>query len=137
LFLSNGAVGEIRSSDGTKFSTKFSMYVQLCTVELIKTRLAHRAARQPRVAVARGFGSLPSLDPDPGHCGFYTSAGSSKIKIWTSSCSKANLALLHAEVKILIFDDPAELWKPQSTKFCSSQIVSTHLSVHTGVCSSK
>ena len=32
----------------------------------------------------------------------------SKIKIRTSSCSKANIALLHDEVRILIFDDPAE-----------------------------
>jgi hypothetical protein len=38
-----------------------------------------------------------------------SSAGSSKIKTRTSSCSKANLALLHDEVQILIFDDPAEL----------------------------
>jgi hypothetical protein len=44
-----------------------------------------------------------------GRCQSYSSAGSSKIKIRTSSCSKAKLALLHDEVRILIFDDPAEL----------------------------
>jgi hypothetical protein len=35
-------------------------------------------------------------------------AGSSKIKILASSCCKAHLALLHDEVRILIFDDPPE-----------------------------
>jgi hypothetical protein len=37
------------------------------------------------------------------------SAGSSKIKIRTSSPYNANLALYGDEVRILIFDDPAEL----------------------------
>ena len=36
------------------------------------------------------------------------SAGSSKIKIRTSSCNKAQLALLHDEVRILIFDRMTE-----------------------------
>ena len=65
----------------------------------------HRAP----VARPRGFDSLPSQDPDPGDYGFYSSAESSKIKIRTSSRHKANLALWRDEVRILIFDDPAEL----------------------------
>ena len=48
-----------------------------------------------------------------GRCGFSSSAGSWKIKIRTSSLHKANGALCHDEVRILIFDDPAELEKPQ------------------------
>jgi hypothetical protein len=39
----------------------------------------------------------------------YSSAGSSKIKIRTSSPYKAQLALYGGEVRILIFDDLAEL----------------------------
>ena len=40
---------------------------------------------------------------------YYSSAGSSKIKIRTSSPYKAELALYGDEVRILIFDDLAEL----------------------------
>jgi hypothetical protein len=69
----------------------------------------HRA----RAARPRAFDSLPFLDPDPGRCRSYSSAGSSKIKVRTSSRHKAQLALLHDEVRILIFDDPAELEKSQ------------------------
>jgi len=65
----------------------------------------HRA----RAARPRGFDSLPSQNPDPGRCPLSFSAGSSKIKIRTSSRHKANLALWRDEVRILIFDDPAEL----------------------------
>jgi hypothetical protein len=43
-----------------------------------------------RAARPRGFDSLPIQDPDPGRCQFYSSAESSKIKIRTSSCNKAN-----------------------------------------------
>ena len=43
-----------------------------------------------------------------GRCSLSLSAGSSKIKIRTSSPYKANLALYGDEVRILIFDDPAE-----------------------------
>jgi hypothetical protein len=43
-----------------------------------------------------------------GRCPLSLSAGSSKIKIGTSSPYKANLALYGDEVRILIFDDPAE-----------------------------
>ena len=64
----------------------------------------HRA----RAARRRGFDSLPSLDPDPGRRDLSCSAGSSKIKIRTSSSHKAQLALWLDEVRILIFDDPAE-----------------------------
>jgi hypothetical protein len=42
------------------------------------------------------------------HCQSSWSAESSKIKILTSSGSKAGLAVLHDEVRNLIFDDPAE-----------------------------
>ena len=66
-----------------------------------------------RAARPRGFDSLPSPDQDPGRCPLSSSAGSSKIKIRISSCSKARLALLHDEVGILIFDDPAELERAQ------------------------
>jgi hypothetical protein len=48
-----------------------------------------------------------------GRCRFASSAGSSKIKIRTSSRHKAQLALCLDEVRILIFDDPAELAKRQ------------------------
>jgi hypothetical protein len=68
----------------------------------------HRA----RTARPRGFDRLPSPDPDLGPCGFSSSAGSSKIKIRTSSPYKAQLALYGDEVRILNFDDPAELEKP-------------------------
>ena len=53
------------------------------------------------------------------------SAGSSKFKIRTSSPYKANLDLYVDEVRILIFDDPAELHAWQHPKFCSSQVYST------------
>ena len=70
----------------------------------------HRA----RAARPRAFDSLPSQDPDPGRCQSYSSAGSAKIKIRTSSGHKAKLALCQDEVRILIFDDPAELYERQS-----------------------
>ena len=85
---------------GTKFST---MHMKITTVELARTKLAHRT----RAAVARGI--LPSPDPDPGRCQASSSAGSSKIKIRTSLWHKATSALCHDEVRILIFDGPAEL----------------------------
>jgi hypothetical protein len=47
-----------------------------------------------RAARPRGFDSLLSQDPNPGRCQLYSSAGSSKIKIRTSSCNKAQLAIL-------------------------------------------
>jgi hypothetical protein len=59
-----------------------------------------------------------------GRCGFSSSEGSSKIKIRTSSWHKAqlDLDLCHDEVRILIFDDPAELEKPQLLKFWFTQL---------------
>ena len=81
----------------------------------------HRA----RAARPRAFDSLPSQDPDCGRCPLYSSAGSSKIKIRTSSCNKARLALLHDEVRILIFDDLAENERGQHPEFSSSQLDST------------
>ena len=85
---------------GTKFST---MHMKITTVELARTELAHRT----RAAAARGI--LPSPDPDLGRCQAFRSAGSSKIKIRTSPWHKDKSALCHGEVRILIFDDPAEL----------------------------
>ena len=79
------------------------MRMKITIVELVGTKLACRA----RAAVARGI--LPSPDPDPGRCQASSSAGSSKIKIRTSPWHKAKSALCHDEVRILIFDDPAEL----------------------------
>jgi hypothetical protein len=70
----------------------------------------------------RGFDSLPSQDPDRGRCPLSFSAGSSKIKIRTSSRHKANLALWREEVRILIFDDPAENERGQHPQFCSAQL---------------
>jgi hypothetical protein len=49
-----------------------------------------------------------------GRCQSYSSAVSSKIKIRTSSCHKVNWASCHDEVRILIFDNPAELYDWQS-----------------------
>ena len=54
-----------------------------------------------------------------GCCGFSSSAGAPKIKIRTSSHQKLiQLYGMNDEVRILIFDDPAELEKPQCPKFC-------------------
>ena len=53
------------------------------------------------------------------------SAGSSKIKIQTSSRHKANLALWRDEVRILIFDDPAEQERGQRPEFRSAQLDSS------------
>ena len=69
----------------------------------------------------RAIDSLPSQDslpklPLPG----------SKIKIRTSSCNKAQLALLHDEVRILIFDDPAEQEERKCPKFCFAQLDSNN-----------
>jgi hypothetical protein len=80
-----------------------------------------------RAARPRGFDSLPSQDPDRGDCRSYSSARSSKIKIRTSSPYKAKVALYGDEVRILIFDDPAELYERQSPQFCCAQLYSTRL----------
>ena len=84
-----------------------------------------------RVAPARfpaGLTVYPPKSSKTRRCQSSCSAGSSKIKIRTSSCSKANLALLHDEVRILIFDDPAEQEDWQRPHFCSSQVYSTKFS---------
>jgi hypothetical protein len=80
-----------------------------------------------RARTRRGRAGLKGPGPDltmTGRCPISFSAGSSKIKIRTSSCSQANLALLHDEVQILIFDDPAELERRQRPEFCSTQLYS-------------
>ena len=81
----------------------------------------HRA----RAAWPGAFDSLPSLDPDRGRCTLSFSAGSSKIKIRTSSRHKARLALWREEVRILIFDDPAENEMGQHMQFRFIQLNST------------
>ena len=48
--------------------------------------------------------------------------GSSKIKIRTSSWHKAQLALYHDEVRILIFDDPAEFYERKRPQFGSWEV---------------
>jgi hypothetical protein len=80
-----------------------------------KKKFMHRAC----VACHRGFDILPSLDPNPGRCDLFSSAGSSKIKIRTSSRSKSPIALLRDEVRILIFDDHAEQETSQRPEFVS------------------
>mgnify|MGYP006970192211 CR=1 FL=1 len=52
---------------------------------------------------------LSWLKRNLGRCQAPSSGGPSKIKIRTSPWHKADLALCHGEVRILIFDDPAEL----------------------------
>ena len=83
------------------------------------------------IARARcGRAGLKGPRPDltmTGRCDFASSAGSSKIKIWTSSWHKAQLALCHDEVRILIFDDPAELEKSQCPEFSSAQLYSSRI----------
>jgi hypothetical protein len=69
-----------------------------------KTKIMHRA----RAARPPGFNNLPSMDPNRGRCPLAFSAGSSKIKIRTSSRHNAKFALCLDEVRILIFDDPAK-----------------------------
>ena len=81
----------------------------------------HRA----RTARPHGFDGLPSMDPDRGRRKSFCSVGSSKIKIRTSSRHKAKLALWRDEVRILIFDDPAELYEWQRPKFCLTQLYSS------------
>jgi hypothetical protein len=59
----------------------------------------------------RGRAGLKGPRPDltmTGRCRHQFSVMRSKIKIRTSSCNKAQLALLQNEVRILIFDDPFE-----------------------------
>jgi hypothetical protein len=72
------------------------------TVELVGTEMA----RCTRAAVARGI--LPSPDPDPGRC--------------QASRHKPKSVLCPGEVRILIFDDPAELEAWQCTKYRFSQL---------------
>jgi hypothetical protein len=60
---------------------------------------------------ARARAGLKGPRPDltmTKRCRLSCSAGSSKIKIRTSSRNKAQSALLRDEVRIWIFDDPAE-----------------------------
>jgi hypothetical protein len=59
--------------------------------------------RRAHAAWPRAFDSLPSQDPDRG---------------WLYALKK---------VRILIFDDPAELYERQSPQFCSSQLNSTQV----------
>ena len=67
------------------------------------------------------------MEQNSGRCGSYSSAGSSKIKIRSSSRHKAILALCLDEVRILIFDDPAELERRKRPEFRSAQLNSIDL----------
>jgi hypothetical protein len=73
-----------------------------------------------------GLTVYPPKSSKTGFCQSSSSAGSSKIKIRTSSCNKPKSALLHDEVQILIFDEPAEHEDWQVPKFCFIQLDSTH-----------
>ena len=59
------------------------------------------------------------LEQNFGRCDVSCSAGSSKIKIRTLSCNKAQLALLHDEVRILIFDRMTQNQASQRSDFGS------------------
>ena len=51
------------------------------------------------------------LQIQTGRCDWFFSAGSSKIKIWASSCNRINkldFAVLNDEARILTFDNLAE-----------------------------
>jgi hypothetical protein len=101
------------------------MYPDTITVKLKDMKLAHSAPRGARAGFRKfskkqfmhrthaarplGFDSSPSKVLQERRCDLSSSAGSSKIKIWTSLACKENLALMAEEVRILIFDDPAEL----------------------------
>ena len=65
------------------------------------------------ILVLKKRSTQAGLNPNPGRCICFSSARSSKIKIRTSSWHKAQLALGHVEVRILIFDDPAEQERSQ------------------------
>jgi hypothetical protein len=82
-------------------------------------------ARLARVGLT---GPRPDLTMT-GRCRLSCSAGSSKTKIRTSSRHKPNLALGRDEVRILIFDDPAEQERQKCLKFCFSQLDSTNGSI--------
>ena len=69
------------------------------------------------------------MHPDPGRCPLSFSVIRSKIKIRTSSRNKAQLALLRDEVRILIFDDPAENERGQCPEFCFAQLDSNNTMV--------
>jgi hypothetical protein len=72
------------------------------------------SARQPRLVSACILSSWAKRNS--GRCGSSSSEGSSKIKIRTPSWHRANCNLFdlcHDEVRILIFDNPAELEKQQ------------------------
>jgi hypothetical protein len=60
------------------------------------------------------------LNPDPGRCDYFSSAGSSKIKIRTSSWHKSQLALFRDEVRILIFEIFCDRCVTYTHKFPSS-----------------
>ena len=66
-------------------------------------------------------------------CACFSSAGSSKIKIRTSSWHKFRLALCHDEVRILIFDDTAEQKRSESPQFCFTQLYSTRVGRDPGI----
>jgi hypothetical protein len=80
------------------------MYTPCTSVEAIPDASIHHSALQNR-----DFGHTYDRSRALVRAIGYSSAGSSKIKIRTTSPYKAQLALYGDEVRILIFDDPAEL----------------------------
>jgi hypothetical protein len=72
-----------------------------------------------------GLTVYPPKSSKNGRCPLSFSAGSSKIKIWTSSSNKTQLALCHDEVRILIFDDPAENERGKYPQFRFAQVWSS------------
>ena len=104
-----------------------------------RLRAGFRKFSKKNSCIARARRGIPGLKgPRPdltmtGRCRSYSSARSSKIKIRTSSCNKANLASLQDEVRILIFDDPAELYERKRPQLHSAQLDSiiTH---QTSIC---
>ena len=69
------------------------------------------------------------VDSLPGRCRRWFSVMRSKIQIRTSSCNKVWSALLHDEVRVWIFDDPAEQEPRQCPQFYFSQLNSTKFSM--------
>jgi hypothetical protein len=95
-----------------------------------------------RLLRARADLKGPRPDPWPdltmtGRCKLSSSVGSSKNTIRTSLLYKhgykATLALCRNEVRILIFDDPAEIESLQCPEFCFAQLDSMFLRTSTAV----
>jgi hypothetical protein len=96
IFLDRGVIKAIVR---TNIRGGSGLYRSVCTHSYVCTHICRRSTAVLSSWVKRNWG----------RCDSSCSVGSSKIKIRTSSWHKALLALCHDEVRILIFDDPAEL----------------------------